>query len=231
MKIRIFLTIIITFLILLSTSVLAYNGDGWSIDINEEEYDKLSQEGTTIFQKSNGNSILVQKVEQNLFGGKLTQYQLNMITQMEAEQYKQIYNATLEETERTEIQVNDYTVSKMKYKLEAGESVMYQDLNIFLTDNCLYYITFTSGSENGFSNDEITTILNSFKIIKDTKNEENTNTSTENINTDNTKTENTTANQDNVLLFQVIVIALLVVLIITVIIVGVLLLKKNKTSN
>ena len=64
MKIRKILTIALAILMLLSASTFAYNGDGWSINLSEDEYDVLTQEGITLFQRASGDNIVVQKIEQ-----------------------------------------------------------------------------------------------------------------------------------------------------------------------
>lgn len=167
MKFKNVCTVLVVIFMLLTTSVSAYSTDTYSIDINEEEYEMTSEEGITLFQKLSGDNIVVQEIQQKAFGGKLTQYQLNTISQEIVDQYQDQYQATVTETAREEIMINDYTVTKMAFKTEVSGYEIYQEMNIFVSANRIYDIIFTSVSADGFSEEEKNTILNSFKILGD----------------------------------------------------------------
>ncbi len=167
MKFKNLCTVLVVIFMLLTTSVSAYSTDTYSIDINEEEYEMTSEEGITLFQKLSGDNIVVQEIQQKAFGGKLTQYQLNTISQEIVDQYQDQYQATVTETAREEITINDYTVTKMAFKTDVSGYEIYQEMNIFVSANRIYDIIFTSVSADGFSEEEKNTILNSFKILGD----------------------------------------------------------------
>lgn len=223
MKIKRVLIIALAILMLLSVSTFAYDGDGWSIGLSEDDYDVLTQEGITLFQRTSGDNIVVQKIEQKVFGGKLTQYQLNSISKEVTGQYQQLYNATVEELGRDEITVNGQNVTRMKFKTqvktEEQEIAIYQEMNIFVTENNLFDVIFTTFTEDGFSDTEKTTILNSFKIAGVDNN------------VDNTNKASNTEKGDNDVLFQILTLVLLAVAIVVIVVVTVIKSKKNKKAK
>lgn len=157
-------------LFMLTTTALGYSTDTFSIEVNEG-YEMQEEEGLVMFQnKETGDNIVVQEIEQKVIGGKLTSYQLKSISSEITNQYKDLYDADVEEIGKEEITINGRTVTKMSFKTNLLGTAVYQELNIFVASDKIYDIIFTSTSENGFSKEEKSTILNSFTILNDTSN-------------------------------------------------------------
>lgn len=165
MKLKNLFTVLLVIFMLLTTSVSAYSTETYSVDINEDEYEMTSEDGITLFQKLSGDNIVIQEIEQKTFGGKLTQYQLNAISQEIASQYQEQFEATVTETAREEVTINNYTVTKMVFETDVSGYIIKQEMNIFVSSDKIYDIIFTSVSEDGFSDEEKNAILNSFKIL------------------------------------------------------------------
>lgn len=158
---------LVIMLLMLTTTVAAYSTDTFSIDVNEG-YEMQEEEGLVMFQnKETGDNIVVQEIEQKVSGGKLTSYQLKAITSEITNQYKDLYDADVEETGKEEITINGRTVTKMSFQTTLMGTSVYQELNIFVASDKIYDIIFTSTSENGFSEEEKSKVLNSFTILND----------------------------------------------------------------
>ena len=157
-------------LFMLTTTVTAYSTDNFSIEINEE-YEVQEEEGQVMFRnKETKDNILVQEIEQKVIGGKLTSYQLKSITSEITNQYKDLYDADVEEIGKKEVTINGRKVTKMNFKATLMGTDIYQELNIFVSKDKIYDIIFTSTSEKGFSEEEKSSILNSFTILNETSN-------------------------------------------------------------
>lgn len=118
-----------------------------------------------MFQDSDtGDNVVVQKINQKVTGGKLSNYQLNSITEVIIGQYKDEYDAEAEQIGKEEVKINEKNVTKITYKVSIYNEVIYQELNIFVVDDAIYDIIFTKISENGFPEEEKNEILKSFVI-------------------------------------------------------------------
>lgn len=201
----------------ISANVLAYSTDTYSVEINEEEYEKSTEEGMTLFQKiATGDNIVIQEIKQKTFGGKLTQYQLNTISQEIVDQYQKEYNSTIIETSREELKINDYTVTKMCFEADIYGYKVQQELNIFVSSDRLYDIIFTTVTENGFTEEEKNNILNSFKILNNEVVEDNSsNEITNNSAVVSESSEEELTSKD--IIITVIVLALILVVVFLVI--------------
>lgn len=167
-------------LFMLTTTALSYSTDTFSIEINEG-YEMQEEEGLVMFQnKETGDNIVVQEIEQKVIGGKLTSYQLKSITSEITNQYKDLYDADVEEIGKEEVTINGRTVTKMSFKTTLMGTAVYQELNIFVASDKIYDIIFTSTSENGFSEEEKRGILNSFTILNDNSSAETGDSATSN---------------------------------------------------
>lgn len=166
MNIKKISAILLFMLMIITTSVSAYSTQTYSIDIPEKGFEVVEEEGLVLFQQENGNNIVVQEVNQKVFGGKLTQYQLNGISKEIIEQYQKQYQATVEEVKREEVTINDFKITKMLFKTQVSDYVIYQEMNVFVAGNKIFDIIFTSVTENGFSEEEKNTVLKSFKILE-----------------------------------------------------------------
>lgn len=167
MKLKNICIILFISLCMLTTTVAGYSTDTFSIEINEG-YEMQEEEGLAMFQNTEtGDNIVVQEIEQKVIGGKLTSYQLKSITSEITNQYKDLYDADVEEIGKEEITINGRTVTKMSFKTTLMGTAVYQELNIFVASDKIYDIIFTSTSENGFLEEEKSTILNSFTILND----------------------------------------------------------------
>lgn len=154
-------------LFMLTTTALGYSTDTFSVEVNEG-YEMQEDEGLVMFQnKETGDNIVVQEIEQKVIGGKLTSYQLKSITSEITNQYKDLYDADVEETGKEESTINGRTVTKMSFQTTLMGTSVYQELNIFVASDKIYDIIFTSTSENGFSEEEKSKVLNSFTILND----------------------------------------------------------------
>lgn len=180
MKIKKIFMALVVILMLIATRVSAYSTETYSIDINESDYEVATENGIVVFQKVSGDSIVVQEIEQKTFGGKLTQYQLNVISKQIAEQYQEEFQATITETGREETTINNHTVTRMKFETTISGMVLKQEMNIFVSSDRIYDIIFTSSTEDGFSDDEKNKILASFKIVGDEGTNANDSTNAEN---------------------------------------------------
>lgn len=169
-KIGVILVIILT---IFTTNVLAYETDTYSIEIDEDVYEIIEADGIELFQKESGDNIVIQEIEQTVLGGKLTQYQLSTISKEIVEQYQTQYKAVVEEIGREEITVNDKTVIRMSFKTTIDEYEIYQEMNIFVYEDKIFDIIFTTITEDGFSTEEKDTILRSFKPVEITTESEN----------------------------------------------------------
>lgn len=165
MKLRNICSILLISLILLTTTVAGYTTDTFSITVNEN-YEQTSEEGLVMFQNvETGDNIIVQEINQKVIGGKLSTYQLNSISSEITSQYKDLYDASVEQLGKEDITINGRNVTKMTFKTDLEGIQIYQELNIFVTEDKIYDIIFTSISENGFSQDEKDSILNSFSVV------------------------------------------------------------------
>lgn len=156
---------LIVILMFIATSVSAYSTDSYTVDIDEEVYEVAEEEGLVLFQKISGDNIVIQEIEKKLIGGKLTQYQLNNISDEIVTQYQSQYQAKVEEVGREEVVINGHKVTKMSFETKISEYMIYQEMNIFVSSNRVFDIIFTTVSENGFSDEEKNKILNSFVIL------------------------------------------------------------------
>lgn len=173
MKLKKICTILFITLLVLTTTVLGYTTDNYSIDV-KEEYEMREDEGIVMFQNpTTGDNIVVQELAQVVIGGKLSTYQLNSIISEMTNQYKDMYDADVEQLGKEEITINGRTVTKMSFKTDLLGTAVYQELNIFVTSDKIYDIIFTSTSENGFSNEEKSNVLASFKILGEETSSEN----------------------------------------------------------
>ena len=68
----------------------------------------------------------------------------------------------------------------MSFKTTLMGTAVYQELNIFVASDKIYDIIFTSTSENGFSEEEKSGILNSFTILNDNSSAETGDSATSN---------------------------------------------------
>lgn len=166
MNIKKISAILLIMLMFLTTVVSAYSTKTYSIEIPGEGFEVVEDNDIVMFQKSNGDNILVQEVKQNVLGGKLTQYQLNSISKEIVEQYQKQYKATVEEVKREEVTINDLKITKMLFKTQVGESVIYQEMNIFIAGDKIFDVIFTSVTKTGFSEDTKNTVLKSFKVLE-----------------------------------------------------------------
>lgn len=164
---RILFTLFIA-LMVLGTSVLGYETDNYSITV-DESFEQTQDQGLVMFQNpQTGDNIVIQKIEQKILGGKLTTFQLNQITEEISKQYKELYDATVEQVGKEEVTINDKNVTRMTYKTDIEETVIYQELNIFVENDGVYDIIFTAISDEGFSREYKDNILKSFQIKENT---------------------------------------------------------------
>ena len=186
MKLKNVLGSLVITIILLSTAVMGYSGDTFSIEVGDG-YEELAESGLVMFQKDTGDNIIVQEIDQKVVGGKLSNYQLNAIATEITNQYKETYDAEVEQSEKEETTINGRNVVKMTFRAEiANVGVIIQELNLFVYSDKIYDIIFTNVTADGFSEEEKNNILNSFEIKNvEADNVDNTNTTT-------TNTENTT---------------------------------------
>ncbi len=186
MKLNNILGSLVIAIILISTTVMGYSGDTFSIDVGDG-YEELAESGLVMFQKDTGDNIIVQEIDQKVVGGKLSNYQLNAIATEITNQYKETYDAEVEQSEKEETTINGRNVVKMTFKAKiANVGVIIQELNLFVSSDKIYDIIFTNVTADGFSEEEKNNILNSFEI----KNAEADNV--DNTNTTTTNTEKTT---------------------------------------
>ena len=186
MKLNNILGSLVIAIILISTTVMGYSGDTFSIEVGDG-YEELAESGLVMFQKDTGDNIIVQEIDQKVVGGKLSNYQLNAIATEITNQYKETYDAEVEQSEKEETTINGRNVVKMTFRAEiANVGVIIQELNLFVSSDKIYDIIFTNVTEDGFSEEEKNNILNSFEI----KNAEADNV--DNTNTTTTNTEKTT---------------------------------------
>ena len=186
MKLNNILGSLVIAIILISTTVMGYSGDTFSIEVGDG-YEELTESGLVMFQKDTGDNIIVQEIDQKVVGGKLSNYQLNAIATEITNQYKETYDAEVEQSEKEETTINGRNVVKMTFRAEiANVGVIIQELNLFVYSDKIYDIIFTNVTADGFSEEEKNNILNSFEIKNvEADNVDNTNTTT-------TNTENTT---------------------------------------
>lgn len=186
MKLNNILGSLVIAIILISTTVMGYSGDTFSIEVGDG-YEELAESGLVMFQKDTGDNIIVQEIDQKVVGGKLSNYQLNAIATEITNQYKETYDAEVEQSEKEETTINGRNVVKMTFRAEiANVGVIIQELNLFVYSDKIYDIIFTNVTADGFSEEEKNNILNSFEIKNvEADNVDNTNTTT-------TNTENTT---------------------------------------
>lgn len=164
MKLKNIFSILLVAIILLSTTVLGYSGDNFSIEVGDG-YEELAESGLVMFQKDTGDNIIVQEIDQKVVGGKLSNYQLNAIATEITNQYKETYDATAEQISKEETTINGRNVTKMTFRAEIGNvGVIIQELNLVVASDKIYDIIFTTVTENGFSDEEKSKILNSFEI-------------------------------------------------------------------
>ena len=186
MKLNNILGSLVIAIILISTTVMGYSGDTFSIEVGDG-YEELAESGLVMFQKDTGDNIIVQEIDQKVVGGKLSNYQLNAIATEITNQYKETYDAEVEQSEKEETTINGRNVVKMTFRAEiANVGVIIQELNLFVSSDKIYDIIFTNVTSDGFSEEEKNNILNSFEI----KNAEADNV--DNTNTTTTNTEKTT---------------------------------------
>lgn len=186
MKLNNILGSLVIAIILISTTVMGYSGDTFSIEVGDG-YEELAESGLVMFQKDTGDNIIVQEIDQKVVGGKLSNYQLNAIATEITNQYKETYDAEVEQSEKEETTINGRNVVKMTFRAEiANVGVIIQELNLFVSSDKIYDIIFTNVTADGFSEEEKNNILNSFEI----KNAEADNV--DNTNTTTTNTEKTT---------------------------------------
>lgn len=178
MRIRSICSILLIALIILTTTVTAYTTDTFSITVNEN-YEQTTDDGLVMFQNvETGDNIVVQEIEQKVIGGKLSTYQLNAISEEITSQYKEIYDADVEQLGKEDVTINGRNVTKMKFKTSLEGVEIYQELNIFVSSDKIYDIIFTSMSENGFTQEEKDAVLNSFNIVEENKATDETNNET-----------------------------------------------------
>lgn len=184
MKLNNILGSLVIAIILISTTVMGYSGDTFSIEVGDG-YEELNESGLVMFQKDTGDNIIVQEIDQKVVGGKLSNYQLNAIATEITNQYKETYDAEVEQSEKEETTINGRNVVKMTFRAEiANVGVIIQELNLFVYSDKIYDIIFTNVTADGFSEEEKNNILNSFEIKNaEADNVDNTNTTT---NTENT---------------------------------------------
>ena len=184
MKLNNILGSLVIAIILISTTVMGYSGDTFSIEVGDG-YEELTESGLVMFQKDTGDNIIVQEIDQKVVGGKLSNYQLNAIATEITNQYKETYDAEVEQSEKEETTINGRNVVKMTFRAEiANVGVIIQELNLFVYSDKIYDIIFTNVTADGFSEEEKNNILNSFEIKNaEADNVDNTNTTT---NTENT---------------------------------------------
>ncbi len=184
MKLNNILGSLVIAIILISTTVMGYSGDTFSIEVGDG-YEELAESGLVMFQKDTGDNIIVQEIDQKVVGGKLSNYQLNAIATEITNQYKETYDAEVEQSEKEETTINGRNVVKMTFRAEiANVGVIIQELNLFVYSDKIYDIIFTNVTADGFSEEEKNNILNSFEIKNaEADNVDNTNTTT---NTENT---------------------------------------------
>lgn len=174
MKLRNIFTILVISLFILTASVSGYSAETFSIVVGEN-YEQTEEDGIVMFQNpETGDNIVVQEIEQKIIGGKLTTYQLNSITNEIVNQYKDLFDAEVEQLGKEDVTINGRNVTRLTFKTTLFESAIYQELNIFVATDKIYDIIFTSTTENGFSDEEKTAILNSFEIAETTENTEDT---------------------------------------------------------
>lgn len=178
MKIKNILTILVILLFILSASVSGYSAETFSIVVSDK-YEQTEEEGIVMFQNpETGDNIVVQEIEQKIIGGKLTTYQLNSITNEIVNQYKDLFDAEVEQLGKEELTINDRNVTRLTFKTTLLDAAIYQELNIFVATDKIYDIIFTSLTEDGFTDEEKTAVLNSFEIIENSeKSTENNSTS------------------------------------------------------
>lgn len=193
-------------IILISTTVMGYSGDTFSIEVGDG-YEELAESGLVMFQKDTGDNIIVQEIDQKVVGGKLSNYQLNAIATEITNQYKETYDAEVEQSEKEETTINGRNVVKMTFRAEiANVGVIIQELNLFVYSDKIYDIIFTNVTADGFSEEEKNNILNSFEI--------------KNVEADNVDNTNTTTNTENTtpsLAWLALVVILLVLAILMII--------------
>lgn len=202
--------ILLVLLMVLTVNVSAYSTDSYKVDISEEDYEVVTEDDITMFQKMSGDNIVIQKIEQKIIGGKLTQFQLSAISQEIKKQYEESFGAKVEETGRETVTINGRNVIRMTFKTTLEGHEVLQELNIFVSSDCIYDVIFTRFSEDGFPDDEKNAILNSFEILSETNN--NAVLSEENNNNDN-ETTNSEMNLAWLVIGIVIVIALVLLVI------------------
>lgn len=174
MKIKNILTILVITLFIFTINVSAYSTESFSVIVGDN-YEQTEEDGIVMFQNpETGDNIVVQEIEQKVFGGKLTTYQLNSITNEITNQYKDLFDAEVEQLGKEDLTINDRNVTRLTFKTTLLETEIYQELNIFVATDKIYDIIFTSTTENGFSDEEKTAILNSFEIAETTENTEDT---------------------------------------------------------
>ena len=206
MKLNNILGSLVIAIILISTTVMGYSGDTFSIEVGDG-YEELAESGLVMFQKDTGDNIIVQEIDQKVVGGKLSNYQLNAIATEITNQYKETYDAEVEQSEKEETTINGRNVVKMTFRAEiANVGVIIQELNLFVYSDKIYDIIFTNVTANGFSEEEKNNILNSFEI--------------KNVEDDNVDNTNTTTNTENTtpsLAWLALVVILLVLAILMII--------------
>lgn len=206
MKLNNILGSLVIAIILISTTVMGYSGDTFSIEVGDG-YEELAESGLVMFQKDTGDNIIVQEIDQKVVGGKLSNYQLNAIATEITNQYKETYDAEVEQSEKEETTINGRNVVKMTFRAEiANVGVIIQELNLFVYSDKIYDIIFTNVTADGFSEEEKNNILNSFEI--------------KNAEADNVDDTNTTTNTENTtpsLAWLALVVILLVLAILMII--------------
>lgn len=171
MKTRKILIALLIATLLLGTPVLGFETDNYSITV-DESFEQTQDAGLVMFQNpATGDNIVIQKIEQKILGGKLTTFQLNQITEEISKQYKEMYDATVEQVGKEEVTINDKTVTRMTYETIIDEAKIYQELNIFVVSDGVYDIIFTTISDEGFSREYKDNILSSFSVKENTATE------------------------------------------------------------
>ena len=181
MKLKNIFSILLISIIMLSTTVIGYSCDTFSIEVGDG-YEELAESGIVMFQKDTGDNIIVQEIDQKVVGGKLSNYQLNAIATEITNQYKETYDAEVEQLAKEETTINGRNVVKMTFRAElANVGVIIQELNLFVASDKIYDIIFTNVTTDGFSAEEKNNILNSFEIKNVETSDNNVNETTEKV--------------------------------------------------
>lgn len=166
MKTKKIFNILLILLIILTTTVMGYETDTFKVTINENYEQKLEENLIMFRNTETGDNIVIQELEQKVTGGKLSTYQLNSISEEITSQYKDLYDAEVEQTGKEELSINNRNVTKMTFKITLEGATIEQELNIFVTSNKVYDVIFTSISEGGFTQEEKDSVLNSFEVFE-----------------------------------------------------------------